>query len=218
MLENECIRIGKYLEQIDTADLSPVILLGSNSKLNGPKGQNFISKYIIDPGESRGVQFIHSDLSPAPGVDISGDLFCDDVLEKLRDVIPKTIICANILEHVLSPGLLVERISKILPSTGIAIYSVPKSFPYHPAPIDTYFRPSPRELSTLCKGSEIMVEEVVDCGSFFSQIEKKPSLIVRYVLHGLLFFIDVRRALSSMHRILWLFRGYRVSLVIAKKI
>ena len=188
-----------------------MILLGSNSKLNGPADKRFISKHIIDPATKRGVQFIHSDLSSAPGVDISGDLYDDDVLEKLRKCNPKVIVCANILEHVLQPGLLVERINKILPSSAIAIYTVPKSSPYHPAPIDTYFRPSPGELAMLSAELNIVVEEVVDCGSFSSQILKKPSLIVRYVIHALLFFINMRRAMSSIDRVLWLFKEYRVA-------
>lgn len=194
-----------------------MILLGSNGKLNGPSGQSFISRHIIDPATQRGVKFIHSDLAPAPGVDIAGDLFDDEVLEKLRACNPKVILCANILEHVLQPGLLVERINKILPTSAIVIYTVPSSFPYHPAPIDTYFRPSPGELSMLSADLKVVVEEEVNCETFSSQIQNNPSLILRYVIHTLLFFINLRRSMSAVHRILWLFKKYSVSLVIARK-
>ena len=217
MLESECIRIGEYLGGVDSADLSPVILLGSNSKLNGPSGQSFISKHIIDPAVKRGVKFIHSDLNPGAGVDIPGDLYDDEVLERLRSCNPKVVVCANILEHVLLPNLLVERINKILPSAATVIYTVPNSFPYHPAPIDTYYRPSPRDLALLSTDLDVVVEDVVDCGSFLSQILAKPSLVLRYTIHALLFFIDIRRAMSAIHRSLWMFREYRVSMVIAKK-
>jgi len=218
VLKDEAMRIGKEMGAIEAAELSPVLMLGSNSRLNGPEGQSFISKYVIAPNELRGVQFFHTDLEDAPGVDISGDLFDDDVLEALKQLNARTIVCANILEHVERPASLVDRCLSLLPTSGYIVITVPNRFPYHPAPIDTYFRPDGAALASLCNNSQIITVDEFDCGSFALQLSKRPQLVVRYALHIMLFLVSFRRAVSGLHRFLWLVRNYNITIVVAKKL
>ena len=221
MLKNEAKKLGQILLDYKI-NCSPVIMMGSNKKLNGPKGQSFIYEYLIQPLQNEGVKFFHTDMDITPGddvfLDVSGDFFEDEVMESLISLNANTVICANILEHVRDPELFIKRVFEIIPSGGMAIFSVPSSFPYHLAPIDTYFRPTPNELSALCKNNEVLFSEEILCGSFATHIYEKPQIIIRYLLQIALFFINPGRALGALHRFLWLFKDFKVSVVLVKKI
>jgi len=141
MLEKEAIWIAARLADCDVNAVSPIVMLGSRLDLYGPAGQSFIYRHIISPCEQRGIKFFHSDLEAGEGVDIAGDIFDEETLVKLKQTNARTVICANILEHVLDPNELVNRCMDVIEPDGFAVFTVPHSFPYHPAPIDTQYRP-----------------------------------------------------------------------------
>lgn len=217
MLEQEASWIAEKLANCDVSEVSPIIMLGSRYDLYGPKGQSFIYQRIILPCEKRGIKFIHSDLEDGEGVDVAGDIFEDDTLSRLKELQARTIICANVLEHVSNPEKFASRCMEVIGSGGFAVVTVPYSFPYHPAPIDTQFRPDCDQIIKLLEGTEILASEQINCGSFSHQLIKSPLRLLKHVAQMLLFVPNYRRSLSAFHRNAWLFKSYIVSCVFAKK-
>ena len=217
MLKNEAKWIGEQLVKLDVMEASPILMLGSRFDLYGPGGQSFIYRRIIAPCEDRGVKFIHSDLQGGEGVDVAGDIFDDATLARLKQLQVRTVICANILEHVLDPGEMARRCVDIVEPGGFVIFTVPRNFPYHPAPIDTLYRPDCDQLIGLLDSPEVMSAQQIECGTFFDQLVANPFRLVKHLGQILLFFLDYRRALSALHRNLWLFRNYQVSCVLVRK-
>lgn len=218
MLEEEALWIAEKLTEFEADAVSPVIMLGSRLDLYGPGGQSFIYKHIISPCEQRGIRFIHSDLEDGEGVDIAGDIYDEETLAKLKQANARTVICANILEHVLDPNKLANRCIDVIETDGFAVFTVPHSFPYHPAPIDTQYRPNCDQIIEMLSDVEVISAEQVDCGSFLDQVIRSPFRFVKHVGQMLLFVPNYRRSLSAFHRNMWLFRNYKVSCVFVRKI
>jgi hypothetical protein len=98
---------------------------------------------------------------------------------------------------------------------------VPYSFPYHLDPIDTYFRPDPAELSSLFPDSEIVNAQVVVDGTYWQELKqqtlmKRSLTILKLILHLPLPFVRWELWKCKMHRLFWLFRPYRVSVILMR--
>ena len=218
MLKLEAQWLKQALDGIPADSLSPLVNLGSSSRRFRERKQGFIQEDIIQPLEDRGVKIIHVDLEDDEGVDIAGDIFDENTFNQIKSHAPKSIICANVLEHVLDPPTLADRCTEISDDAGYAFVTVPHSFPYHLAPIDTLFRPSVEEIEALFPDCTLESGTIVNCGSFGKQLVKSPSAIARHLAKMIIPWPSFDHWKATMSRNAWLFKDYRVSCAVFKKI
>lgn len=223
MRASEARFIGELLNGLAREQISPLLNLGSSTLHVRQIAYPHIDREIFSPLARRGVEVLHSDLKEDDGVDIVGNIYDPEVQEKIRDIGAKAIICCNIMEHVTDPLEFARITTSLIPTGGVLIVTVPYSYPFHPDPIDTYFRPSPQEVARLFEGLELLHAHVVKDTTYFHDLvsEKTAAQLLRqFASHGLKFFlpfIGFAAWKARYHRYLWLFRPYKVSCVLLKK-
>jgi len=195
--------------------------LGSSTEYFRKFEQPHIDKEIFKYVRKNKYNILHFDLKNDTGIDISGNIFDKKIQEKLQDEKPSIIMCCNLLEHLESEqrNKIPSIIDDILRKNGILLITVPYSYPLHLDPIDTYFRPSPEKISKLFYRYEVLDESIVESTTFFDEFKllgvlSKMKLFIRLFAP----FYKYKQWQSLMHRTLWLFRSYKVSCVVLRKI
>ncbi len=217
MLSAEAQWLGRALDHLPAERLSPIINLGSSTRTFREEGQPYISEFIIRPLEERGINIVHVDLEPGEGVDIAGDIFDPTVYKKICSYNPGAVICANILEHVERPERLAKVCVDMVREGGLIISSVPYSFPFHLAPIDTMFRPSIEELADIFSNCNTLSGEIVNCGTFGQQLSTSPNVLIKHIVRMAIPWPSFQHWKATMDRNKWLFREYRTSCVVLEK-
>ncbi len=223
MLMNEAIWIGRALSALPLSEASPCLNLGSSAGDFRKITQPWIQRHVIAPAEARGVRFIHADIKDAPGVDIAGDIFDPAFQARLAASEPNAILCCNMFEHVLDRQKLADVCMKLVRPGGHIIVSVPRSYPYHLDPIDTYFRPTPSAIAEFFSTCQIVTSEVVLEHTYWTEISALPVRqrlveLVKMAAHLFIPFYKWNRWKTRLHPLLWLFRRYRVSIVVLREI
>lgn len=221
MLPAEAKWIGKALSSLSADQISPCLNLGSSTGEFRTLLQRHINDYLIAPNEARGVRFIHADIKKEPGVDIAGDIFDPEYRVTLTAMKPACVLCCNMFEHVSNRPLLAQICQQIVRPGGHLIFSVPYSFPYHVDPIDTYFRPTPAELASLFPDCEVVASDIVSDETYWDELKrqsvtKRLLTIFKVLLHIPLPFFRWKIWKGKVHRLFWLFRPYRVSVVVLR--
>lgn len=206
MFPQEARWLSECLQGLPVAQLSPLLNLGSSDLHFRSAVQPYIDRVLFAPLGVRGVQIVHCDLRKSAGVDISADILDDDGLARLAAVGARTIVCSNLHEHVLDPGLLARRCTELLPPGGLLLVTVPYCYPYHRDPIDTLFRPSPEILASMHPGLETISSTVLDVGSFREQLRAHPWRVLGDVRRDLVALMDTRS--TAFLRIRWLNKPY----------
>lgn len=193
-----------------------VLELGSSTRAFRTLEQPHIERSLHAPLRANGTRIVHADMKAGDGIDVSGDIFDPAVQASLASVQPDAILCCNIFEHVSDRGRFAQICDSLLPPGGTLVVSVPRSFPYHPDPLDTYYRPSPEELAQLFPTYRVLDAETVTSTGYASEVPgamafAKTLVKIALVRGGL----DATRARA--HRLLWLFRPYKLSVVILQK-
>jgi len=215
--------IGALLNGLPTDQISPLLNLGSSTLRFRQVDYPHIDREIFSPLQRRGVEVIHSDLKEDEGVDIAGNIYDPAIQEKVRSVGARIIICCNIMEHVTDPLEFARIAASLIPAGGMILVTVPYSYPFHPDPIDTYFRPSPGEVARLFEGLELVEARVVEDTTYLHDLlqEKRAAQLLRhFASHGVKFFLPFTGFTSwkaRYHRYLWLFRCYKVSCALLRK-
>ena len=173
---------------------------------------------IVEPLEQRGVKIIHVDLENCEGVDIVGDIFDPMVRARICSHNPRSILCANILEHVEDPAGLARLCVELVPKGGVILATVPFDFPYHLAPIDTMFRPSPKELAAIFPECSVRYGEIVESETFGQQLVRSPMTLAKHLARMIIPYPTFEHWKAAMHRNMWLFRHYRTSCVVLEKL
>jgi hypothetical protein len=216
MLFNESHWIGQALSSMDPAELSPLINLGSSTEIFRTRIQPHIDQNILAPLRARQVRLIHSDISDGDGIDITGSIYDAAVMQRLLEKNPRSVLCSNMFEHVTDRNALADSLTRMVPSCGILIVTVPHSFPYHPDPIDSYYRPTPGEIHAMFPEFDIVRGEIVECGTLLDRYRGSRSFMVSQILGSAIPY-PPRKWLRSMHHWCWMFRSYKVSCVILRK-
>jgi SAM-dependent methyltransferase len=222
MLTNEAIWIGKAMSSLPVNMISPCLNLGSSTAHFRKVLQPCIEAEIIAPNEARGVLFIHADMKEAPGIDVIGDILDPGFQARLAEMTPGCVLCCNIFEHVLDRQKLAEVCVRIVRPGGYIIVSVPKSFPYHLDPIDSYYRPTPADIAILFPDCKIIMSETVSDSTYWAQLSKltaseRISILVKALIHLPIPFYKWERWKSRMHPFFWLFSRYRISALILQR-
>jgi hypothetical protein len=217
VLRNEAKWIRESLNSLDPREISPMVNVGSSTEYFRSVLAPVVNEEIFKPLSARGVSVVHTDLKPDLGVDVAGDIFADTTIAKLRALCPRSALCSNMMEHVSDPQRLVSQLTKLIPERGYLLVTVPRSFPYHPDPIDVLYRPSPSDLGKLFVGWDLLKAEVVTNPGFGATMVNDPVRFLKSAACSLIPIPDVGRWLSSCHRWLWLFRPYLVTCAILRR-
>lgn len=169
MLRNEAGWLSRHLGDAPAEQLSPLLSIGSGSAASRAR-QPWIDQLVFAPLARRGVEVLHHEHEPAPGVDVAGDLRDPAFVETLRDLGARSVLCANVLEHVEDPRALTAAMGDLVASGGYVVVSVPRRYPYHPDPIDTMLRPSVEELAAMFPALRLVAGEEVACGTLLSYV------------------------------------------------
>ena len=82
----------------------------------------------------------------------------------------------NLLEHVTDARQLATNVQGVLSRGSWLVVSVPNSYPYHPDPIDTMFRPTVAELTEMQASPLLWGEgEGLICESCFNRFRTPSS-------------------------------------------
>jgi hypothetical protein len=210
--------LGKALTAFAPEELSPILNVGSSTKLFRTREQPHIQRLVFAPLESKGIRILHTDLKAAEGVDITCDIFDDAGFERLKAVRPKAVICTHMFEHVLDRAELSRRLLSLLPRNGVFFVTVPFSYHYHNDPIDTMYRPSPDELAALFPGQNVLEKHVLIGDTYWLHVRKRPFTIVfRHLARFCVPFLGWAEWKRSMRKLYWLFNNYKVSAVVGRK-
>lgn len=216
MLEAEATRLREIL--LGAGEISPLLNLGSSTRGFRVETQPHIERELFEPLRLAGIAVVHCDLKQAEGVDLSGNFLDPFFKRKLLKRGFRSILISNLLEHVRDRDSAAAACEEIVGAGGLILATVPSSFPYHADPIDTYYRPSPKELASLFRGSDIVAVEQVSAPSLSEEMaERRLGLwreVGRMAWSMLLLPIRPRSAVARVHRWLWFSRPRRVSIAL----
>lgn len=220
MRKEEAQWVAAVVEGLCLEEGSVCLNVGSSTLHFRNVTQPHITRDLINPIEACGIRVIHCDIKSDDGVDLVGDVL-DPVFQRaMADKRADVLLCCNILEHLADPQSFASACGNLVRGGGYMIASVPLSYPFHPDPIDTMLRPTPAELSAFFPGWRVIAGEVLTTETFLDEMLRSDggaSALLMHVLKVLVPFYRPRHWWPKAHRLLWLFRPYKSSLVVLQK-
>jgi hypothetical protein len=216
MRPEEAEYLGAWLSVKAPAELSPLIELGASTQAFHETHPH-VESNVLGPLAERGVRIIKTDLQPGPHIDVAGDIYDPAVQAKLKRVGAKCVLCCNIFEHVADRDTFACVCDEILSPGGTIIVSVPKSYPLHLDPIDTYYRPTPIEIARLFPGYAMLASEVVVSGTAWGDMQNPWLDVPKVIWRALLLQGGADATKARLHRLLWFFRRYQISIAVLQK-
>lgn len=220
MLPDEAVLIGEWARRLPLDGESVCLNLGSSTRQFREVTQPFIFQFIVKPISETGCRFINCDLKEDDGVDEIGDLLDGEFQNRLIKYAPDLIICSNLLEHIKSPSIFARACGLITKPGGYCLFTVPRSFPYHPDPLDTMYRPTTDDVARLLPEWQVIEALELITSSYRDELCETGAPVKalgRQVARVMLPFYRPRTWYSAAHKLVWLFRPYRVSMVLLKK-
>lgn len=219
MFEAEACWLSSALDRFASERLSPLLNLGSGSAAMREAVQPWIEHELFCPLRDRGVEVIHVDMRAGPGVDVQADLTDPTDILRLGGLRPRALLCCNLLEHVLEPDLLARHCLAMLADRGLVFVTVPFSYPHHRDPIDTMYRPCPRELAVLFSGARLLDGTILGAGrSYRDEVRQRPWLLLRHAARLPVPFLSFEKWQRSMAKLYWLAAEYRISCAVFERI
>jgi SAM-dependent methyltransferase len=194
--------------------------IGSSTKTFRERDQPHISERFIQPLETDGLKFIHCDMKQADGVDEAGDVFDAQFRARLRAYQADLLICSNLLEHLTEPQRFADACGELLVNGGFGLFSVPLSYPYHPDPIDTMLRLTPKQLAAMMPNWSVVRSTEIAAGGYWRDLRESGaawSRLLRQIARVVMPFYRPHQWRANASRVLWLARTYRVSVVLLQK-
>lgn len=195
---------------------SPVLNIGSSTEMFRTVSKPYIERRLFEPLREAGFQVIHVDMKAGNGIDIVCRIDSKDGADRLLAIGAKSLLCSNMLEHVEDPVAVAATCASLVPVGAHILVTVPRSYPYHPDPIDTMFRPDLDEVARLFGNCAVVDSLMINDGTVLDEERKKGVVsMLRFPLHSmwLLFSGLWRPAIASArwHRLRWLNRAIEVS-------
>ncbi len=219
MRPSEAKYVGEILANLPDDAISPCLNVGSSTAHFRKVAQPHIDRYIFGPLTSRGVKVVHTDLKVAEGVDIAGNIYSRDVIDKIAACHPQLILCCNMFEHVEDRPALAAALAALVPVNGRLIVTVPYSYPFHPDPIDTYFRPEPEGIAEMFEAFELETSKIIADVSYGHDLlaEKGFAGTLKHFLRSAVKSVMVLQGRTGQtahfHRYLWLWKPTRFLLL-----
>lgn len=220
MHREEAQIMAEWVKALSLPVGSVCLNIGSSTEGFRTRTQPHIDELLIQPIQRAGIRVVHCDIKPAAGVDEVGDVLDPRFRDRLREYRADVILCSNLLEHLSDPmGFLAACGDLVLPG-GYGLVTMPLSYPYHADPIDTMLRLTPEQIAALLPGWEtVKVKELV-AGSHARDLRKERRPLVtltKQLGRAALPFYRPHQWRGIAHRLLWLFRPYRQSMVLLRK-
>lgn len=214
--------VGELLRSIDAKEFPEhCINIGAGDVLNMKKRKPWVEENVFHTLSERRCGLIHTDLFNFEGIDETLDLNQTDCLDFTETMLgTRLFLCANVLEHLTAKTRVtaVKAIATVLRPGDFLLVTVPQSYPYHPDPIDTMFRPSPEDLSALFD-LHWLKTQTIEAGSFSDDLKgMSPFKRARKFIKPFWVFQSPRNYISNIHRLTFLTRPYRISLVFGRKV
>jgi hypothetical protein len=214
MFEAEAIRLREIL--LAREGISPLLNLGSSTRAFREAAKPHIQRELFGPLADARIAVFHSDLKQSDGVDLPGDILDPAVRAALKARGFRSILIANMLEHVRDRGAVIAACEEIVGAGGLILATVPSSFPYHADPIDTGYRPAPAALAAAFEGSKVLLAEEVAGRTYKEEMKGFWRELGRTLGFGLIFFARPKSFRARAHRWLWYNRRYRVSVALVE--
>ena len=216
MRPSEAQWIADAVARLGTDACSPLLNVGSSTAEFRERRQPHIEQLVFGPLRRAAVRVLHSDIKDGVGVDVVGDLMDPSVQARIRAHGPRTVLCSNLLEHVEDPHRFAAAITELVVGGAHIVVTVPHSYPFHADPIDTGFRPTPRELAGLFPGTTLERGEIVEDTTYAHELRTWPlRRSVRALLGALRPFGTSGRARRD--RLRWMFRRFSTTCVVLRR-
>ncbi|HUI51298.1 MAG TPA: hypothetical protein VLX60_05910 [Terriglobales bacterium] len=217
MLLAEARWIGKALARVEPEKLSPLLNVGSGTAETREKIQPWIDREIFAPLRQRGVAIQHLDIQEGEGIDLHGDLYDDAFVARLGGSGYRSLLCCNVLEHVENPAAIAAKLERIIPVGGYLLFTVPNSYPYHPDPIDTMYRPSLEQFVQLFPHCNLVEGAVQNCGTGWDFVERNPLVMFAKVKRRLADRTEHGGTKGTASFLPWLFKSFKINCVLLRK-
>src|SRR4051812_25447579 len=125
MLLEEAVWLRQRLESLNPKSVYPMCNLGSSTSYFRTVEQPYIDAELFAPARALGHEVVHVDMKAAPGIDIVGDISQPELLSQLRQRNFKSVMCCNLLEHVVDRQKFSDIVMSIVAPGGYVIASVP---------------------------------------------------------------------------------------------
>jgi hypothetical protein len=218
MLPKEAEWLGREMRRLDPASAFPLLNLGSSTGHFVSKSQPWIDSQVFEPLRRAHARVVNCDIKPAEGVDLVGDLMDPAFVRTLSQMGFRSILCANVLEHVARPAELASALVGAVSEGGYLFVSGPYSYPWHPDPIDTMFRPTPEELARLFPGTRIVRAERVRCGTYWQYASRTRMKLFSSVVRLGMPYYKPRQWWAAALRLGWLTREFEATCVVLQKL
>ena len=224
MLAREARWFRRQLERMPDGDVFPLLNVGSHTAEFRATGQPWIDGELFRPLADRGGRVVHTDIRPAAGVDLVGDLLDPAFRDELRQRRFRSVMFCNVLEHVSDREPIARTVADVVAPGGLLLVSCPHRFPYHPDPIDTLYRPSVSELASLFPGTSLIHGQIVPCGNLTTYVLGRASAAPVAFLRTMIQPRGVKSphetAAPSSHKLAllpWLIRTFAVTCIVLRK-
>ena len=218
MFEVEARWLGEKLSEVEAAELSPLLNLGSSTREFRENAQPATMAHLFRPLRERGIEVVHLDCRDGNGIDIRADLLDDRDFARVRATSYSAVLCCNVLEHVADAAEFARRCLQLVRPGGLVAVTVPRSYPRHGDPIDTLFRPTPEELARLFPGADVLASQIIDVGrSYRDDVRRRPWILLRHLVRLPFPFLDWQKWRASMTKPYWLFHNYQVTAAILRR-
>lgn len=212
--------IATWLQELPLKSGDVCLNIGSSDQSFG-ENRAFIHENVIAPLIRRGVTIVNCDLKARAGVDEVGDIFDEKYRDRLRKYKAKLLICANLLEHLAEPQRFMDACGSLLDGAGYCMVTVPRSYPYHPDPIDTMLRPSPSDLAAFLPNWKLVRAGEVEAGNHWTDIKSRSGSpvieLMRQLARVIMPMYKPHTWRAAAHRMTWLTRPFKVSLALLQK-
>ncbi len=220
MRPEEAETLTQWVRELQLEPGTVCLNIGSSTAEFREEMQPHVESRFIRPLEADGIRFVHCDMKSAAGVDEVGDIIDPKFRAKLKEYGASLLVCSNLLEHLTEPGRFAAACAELVEDGGYGLFSVPLSYPYHPDPIDTMLRLTPEELAAMLPDWTLVRSAAIEAGSYWGDLRATGSglsLATRQAARVLVPFYRPSQWRANASRLSWLFRPYRVSIVLVRK-
>jgi hypothetical protein len=169
------------LEEIELAPASRALDVGSSTLHYRTVEQPHIEQQVMAPLRARGVEIVHLDAKPAPGVDVVCDLGSADAGLAARLGEHALVFVCSVMQTLRDPGRVADIAVQALAPGGHLVAHHPESARRCFDPVDHMLRMSPDELAGMFERrrlERVRAESVrIDDPRYYRGLASRPSWI-----------------------------------------